>query len=91
MRCRIFNATSFVSFLEKTPDLPAMKSLLKRFLYQLRINFLPPIFMLICSSIIALYFSGLIDRAKLRSTELKPAQASHERPGNTQTQAFVKK
>lgn len=52
-------------------------NLLKRFLYQLRINFLPTILMLIFSSIIALYFSELIEKAKLRSNDFKQAQGSH--------------
>jgi len=41
----------------------AKNNLLKRFLYQLGVNFLPTILMLIFFSIIAMYFSGLIERA----------------------------
>jgi len=77
MRCRIPNPTSFFSLYQKASGLPANNDMLKRFLYQLRINFLPTILILILSIIIALYFSELIERSKLHSNDFKPAQASH--------------
>ena len=69
----------------------ANKNLLKRFLYQLGVNFLPTILMLIFSSIIALYFSELIEKARLRSNDFKPAQANHTRPMDADAHTFAKK
>jgi len=66
-------------------------NMLKRFLHQMQINFVPTLLMLIFSSIIALYISEVIDRAKLRSNDLKPAQASHTRPVNAQMHAYANK
>ena len=91
MRCRILNSTSFFSFYQKASSMSANNNLLKRFLYQLRIDFLPTILMLIFSIIIALYFSELIERAKLRSNDFKQAQASHTRPMNADAHTFAKK
>ena len=90
MRYNRLNSTSFYSFYQKASSLSANNNLLKRFLYQLRINFLPTILMLISISIIALYFSELIERAKLRSNDFKPAQSSHTRPMNAEAHAFEK-
>ena len=75
-RCRIQSSTSFFYFYQKAARMSANNNLLKRFLYQLRINFLPTILMLIFSCIIALYFSEVIGKAKLRSNDFKPAQAN---------------
>jgi hypothetical protein len=50
----------------------------------LRENVLPTMFILICSSLIILFLSELIYRAKLHSTSLQPAQISHTQPANTQ-------
>jgi len=47
--------------------------------------------MLIFSSIIALYFSELIERAKLRSNDFKPAQDNHTRPMDADAHTFAKK
>ena len=69
----------------------AKNNLLKRFLYQLRVNFLPTIFMLIFISIIAMYFSELIERAKLRSNDFKPEQSSQNLQINTDAHTFAKK
>jgi len=91
MRCRKLSFTSIFSFYQKASSVSANNNLLKRFLYQLRINFLPTILMLILSSIIALYFSELIERAKLRSNNFKPAQTSHTRPMNADAQLLQKK
>jgi hypothetical protein len=90
MRDSRLNSASFFSFYQKASSLSANNNLLKRFLYQLRINFLPTILMLISISIIALYFSELIERAKLRSNDFKPAQSSHTRPMNAEAHAFEK-
>ena len=64
--------------------------MLKRFLYQLRVNFLPTIIILILSIIIALYFSELIEKSKLRSKDFKAVQASHTRPMDAMAHAFAK-
>jgi len=85
------NFTCLFSFFQKASSVFANNNLLKRFLYQLRINVLPSIFMLVFSCIIALYFSELIERSKLRSNDFKPAQASHSRAMNTEAHAFAKK
>ena len=69
----------------------ANNNLLRRLLYQLRINFLPTILMLVFSGIIALYFSELIERAKLRSNDFKPAQDNHTRPMDADAHTFAKK
>ena len=91
MRYRILNSTSLISFYQKASTLSANSNLLKRFLYQLRINFLPTILMLIFISIIALYFSELIEKAKLRSNDFKPDQASHTQPMSAEAHDFAKK
>ena len=91
MRCRRLNSTCFFSFYQKASSLSANNNLLKQFLYQLRNNFIPTILMLIFISIIALYFSELIERAKLRPNDFKPAQAIHTRLTNAETHTFEKK
>jgi hypothetical protein len=91
MRCRKLSFTSIFSFYQKASSVSANNNLLKRFLYQLRINFLPTILMLISISIIALYFSELIERAKLRSNDFKPVQASQTRPMSSDAYTFAKK
>lgn len=50
----------------------AKSNLLKRFFYQLLVNVIPTLLMLIFFGIIAIYFSGLIERPKLRSNGFKP-------------------
>ena len=90
MRCRIPNPTSFFSLYQKASGLSANNDMLKRVLYQLRINFLPTILILILSIIIALYLSELIERSKLRSNDFKAVQASHARPMNAMAHAFAK-
>ena len=85
MRCRTLHSTGFVSLYQKASNLSAENNLLKRCLDQLRKNVLPIMLILICSSMIALYLSELIYRAKLRSTDLKPDQASYARPVKAQT------
>ncbi len=77
MRNRAFHPTGFVSFCRKASNLSTENNLLKRYLDQLLVNVLPTIFFLICSSIITLYLSDIIYRAKFHSTVLKPAQISH--------------
>ena len=72
MRFHILNSTSLFSFYQKDSSMAAKNNLLKRFLYQLGVNFLPTILMLIFFSIIALYFSGLIERPNLRSNDFQP-------------------
>jgi hypothetical protein len=74
MRWRTLHSTRLVSFYQKDSNLSAENNLLKRCLHKLLKIFLPTIFILICSSMIALYLSELIYQAKLRSTDLKPAQ-----------------
>lgn len=69
----------------------AKNNLMKRFLYHLRVNFLPTIIMLVFSIIIAMYFSELIEKAKLRSNGFKPAQDSQTRPINNDAHTFAKK
>jgi hypothetical protein len=91
MKYRILNSISFFSINQKASSLSANNNLLKRFLYQLRINFLPTILMLIFSSIIALYFCEVIERSRVQSDDFKPAQTSHTRPMNAESQAFAKK
>jgi hypothetical protein len=73
MRFNILNSTNFFSFYQKASSMFAKNNLLKRFLYQLGVNFLPTILMLIFFGIIAMYFSGIIERANLRSNDFKPA------------------
>ena len=90
MRDRIFNLTSVFLFYQKAFSLSVKNNRLKRFLYQLRINFLPTILMLIISSIIALHVSELINRAKLRSNDLKPVHVTNTIPSNSQTHSFTK-
>jgi hypothetical protein len=85
MRCRTLHSTGFVSFYQKASNLSTENKLLKRCLDQLRKNVLPTMFILICSSMITLYLSELIYRAKLHSTDLKPDQASHARPVKAQS------
>lgn len=91
MRYRILNSIGLFSFYQKASRHTANNNMLKRFLYQLRINFLPTILILIVSIVIALYFSELIERAKLRSNDFKPAQGSHNRSINAEANAFAKK
>ncbi|MDT8443760.1 MAG: hypothetical protein RQ722_05685 [Desulfuromonadales bacterium] len=84
MRSRVFHFTGFVSFYQKAFNLSTENNLLKRCLDQLQKNILPTMFILICSSVIILFLSELIYRAKLHSTRLEPAQASHVQPANAQ-------
>lgn len=84
MRRRVFHSTGFISFYQTAFNLSRENNLLKRCLYQLQKNVLPTMFILICSSVIILFLSELIYRAKLHSTSLKPAQASHVRTANAQ-------
>ena len=72
IRFHILNSTSLFSFYQKDSSMSAKNNLLKRFLYQLGVNFLPTILMLIFFSIIAMYFSGLIEKPNLRSNDFKP-------------------
>jgi hypothetical protein len=84
MRSRVFHSTGFASYCQNAFNHSTVNNLLKRCLYQLRRNVLPTLFILICSSVIILFLSELIYRAKHHSTSLKPAQASHARPANAQ-------
>jgi hypothetical protein len=91
MRCLRLRSVNFFSIYQKVSSLSANNNLLKRFLYQLRINFLPTILMLIFSSIIALYFSELIERSRVQSDDFKTGQTSHTLPMNPEAQAFARK
>ena len=88
MRYRTLCTNRFVSFYLRTSNQAARYNFLKRCLYQLRINFLPTMLILICCSMIALYFSELIYRARSVPTDLKPVKASHARPVKAQAQAL---
>ena len=84
MRRRVFQSTGFVSFYQNAFNLSTENNLLKRFRCQLRENILPTMLILICSSLIILFLSELIYRAKLHSSSVQPTQISHARPANPQ-------
>jgi hypothetical protein len=75
--------------LPKASSMSSQNNLLKRFLYQLRVNFLPTILMLIFILVIAMYFSELIEKAKSSSNDYNPAQTSKTRPTNTDAHTLV--
>ena len=84
MKSRLFHYNAFISFYQNAFNLSTEDSLLKRCLYQLRKNVLPTLLILICSTVIILFLSELIYRAKQHSTSLKPAQVSYAKPANAQ-------
>jgi len=84
MRSRVFQFAGFVSFYQNAFNLSTENNLLKRFRCQLRENILPTMLILICSSLIILFLSELIYRAKLHSSSVQPTQISHARPANPQ-------
>lgn len=65
MRFRAFHPAGFVSSYRKSSYLPEANHLFVRCLKQLLKNVLPTLLIMIFSSVIALFLSGLIDQAKL--------------------------
>ena len=67
MKIRAFHPAGFVSSYLKASYLSEANNLVERCFIKLWKHILPTLLILICSSVITLFLSGLIDQAKLES------------------------
>ena len=77
MRMRTFHSAGFSDDFQISAIFTPQNKQLQRCLYHLKVNILPTILFLMCSSLITLYISDQVYRAKLRTAASEQTAAGH--------------